>query len=47
MPRKNKVLRIGDPAPLFTLPSHQQRDVSLASQRGKGRVILTFFRGTW
>ncbi|MYC71470.1 MAG: redoxin domain-containing protein [Gemmatimonadetes bacterium] len=47
MPRKNRILSIGDTAPLFTLPAHQQRDVSLASHREKEHVVLTFFRGTW
>ena len=47
MPRKNRVLSIGDTPPLFTLASHQQQDVSLVSYRGKEHVILTFFRGTW
>ena len=47
MPRKSKILNVGDTAPLFTLPSHLQRDVSLASHREKENVVLTFFRGTW
>ena len=46
MPRKNRILSIGDTAPLFTLPAHQQRDLSLASHREKEHVVLTFFRGT-
>ena len=47
MPRANKILNIGDTAPLWTLPSHERREVSLASYRGVQRVVLTFFRGTW
>lgn len=47
MPRKNRVLSIGDIAPLFTLSSHQRQDVSLVSYRDKEHIILTFFRGTW
>lgn len=47
MPRKNKILNIGDVAPLFTLPSHQRREISLATYQGTHHVILTFFRGTW
>ena len=47
MPRKSSVLSVGDTAPLFTLPSHQQQNVSLASHREKENVVLTFFRGTW
>lgn len=47
MPRKNKILDIGESAPLWTLPSHERQAVSLESYRGKHRVVLTFFRGTW
>ncbi|RKU33453.1 hypothetical protein C6496_21830 [Candidatus Poribacteria bacterium] len=47
MPRKNKILNIGDTAPLFTLPSHQRVEVSLETYRGTQNVVLTFFRGTW
>ena len=47
MPRKNKILNIGDTAPLFSLPSHRRQAVSLASYRDEQHVILTFFRGTW
>ena len=47
MPRKNKILNIGDTAPPFTLPSHQRGEVSLETYHGTQHVILTFFRGTW
>ena len=47
MPRKNKVLNIGDTAPPFTLPSHQRGAVSLETYHGTHHVALTFFRGTW
>ena len=47
MPRKNKVLEIGDPAPLFALRPAQHQEVRLESYQGKQRVILVFFRGTW
>ena len=47
MPRKNKILNIGDTAPLFTLPSHQRGEVSLETYCETQHVILTFFRGTW
>ena len=47
MPRKNKILNIGDTAPLFTLPSHQREEVSLETYRDTQNVVLTFFRGTW
>ena len=47
MPRKNKILNIGDTAPLFSLPSHRRQTASLASYRDEQHVVLTFFRGTW
>ena len=48
MPRKNKILNIGDTAPLFTLPSHQRsRGLPLEVYRDTQHVVLTFFRGTW
>lgn len=47
MPRKNKVLSIGDTAPLFTLPSQQEQEVSLAAYQKKKHVVLIFFRGMW
>ena len=47
MPRKNKILNIGDQAPLFTLPSVQRQTVTLESYLGQQAVILAFFRGTW
>lgn len=47
MPRKNKILNIGDTAPPFTLPSHQRGEVSLGTYRETHHIVLTFFRGTW
>lgn len=47
MPRRNKVLNIGDSAPQFTLRSAHREEVSLESYRDKQHIILTFFRGTW
>ena len=35
-------LKVGDPAPDFTLKAHDARDVSLGELRGK-RVVLGFF----
>lgn len=39
-------LRIGDPAPDFTLPSHLGKDVTLSYLRGKN-VLLAFFPLAW
>lgn len=36
-------LRVGDPAPDFTLPSTSGSDVSLSSYRGRSNVLLAFF----
>jgi peroxiredoxin len=36
-------LKAGDKAPDFTLPSHRDRDVSLADFAGKKNVILVFY----
>ncbi|RKU25525.1 hypothetical protein C6497_15730 [Candidatus Poribacteria bacterium] len=47
MPRKNKILNIGDAAPSFSLPSHRRQAVSLTSYRNNQHIILAFFRGTW
>ncbi|MXV78252.1 redoxin domain-containing protein [Candidatus Poribacteria bacterium] len=47
MPRQNKILNIGDTAPLFSLPSHRRQVVSLESFQGEQHVVLSFFRGTW
>ena len=38
---------IGSPAPEFTLKDQDQKDVSLASFRGKKRVVLIFYPLDW
>ena len=37
------MVRIGDPAPAFTLPSTSGGDVSLSDFRGRSSVLLAFF----
>ncbi len=37
----------GDPAPDFTLPTPDERKVSLEELRRKGPVVLNFYRGAW
>jgi cytochrome oxidase Cu insertion factor (SCO1/SenC/PrrC family) len=36
-------LKVGDVAPDFTLPSNQQKSVTLKDFRGKKNVILAFY----
>lgn len=42
MATETATLKVGDPAPDFTLPAHDGRQVSLVSLRGR-RVVLAFF----
>ena len=39
---ETKTLKVGDPAPDFTLRSHDGREISLATLRGQ-RVVVAFF----
>jgi cytochrome oxidase Cu insertion factor (SCO1/SenC/PrrC family) len=41
------VLRVGEPAPDFTLPDATGAAVSLASLRERAPVVLVFYRGYW
>ena len=41
------VLKAGQKAPDFTLPSHLDRDVTLSSLLGTGPVVLAFFPLSW
>ena len=40
-------LKLGDRAPLFTLPNQKGALVSLEAALAKGPVLLGFHRGTW
>ena len=40
-------LRVGEPAPDFTLPDAAGRPVALADYRGRKPVLLVFYRGYW
>jgi peroxiredoxin len=42
MATETPTLKVGDPAPAFTLRSHDGRDVSLDGLRGRA-VVLAFF----
>ncbi len=43
----NRVARVGQPAPDFTLPEADGRQVSLTELRAHGPVVLSFYRGRW
>jgi len=40
-------VRVGDPAPDFTLPSTSGKSVSLSQFRGKRRVVISFVPAAW
>ena len=42
-----RVARVGQPAPEFTLPNADGTPVSLADLRARGPVVLSFYRGRW
>ena len=41
------VLKVGDPAPDFTLPTHNEGQLNLAWYQGRKNVILAFYPGDW
>lgn len=41
------MLKIGDKAPLFDLPTHQGKSRSLSEYLSEGTALLIFHRGTW
>jgi hypothetical protein len=43
----NRIVKVGQPAPDFTLPDAGGRQVSLADVRAGGPVVLSFYRGRW
>jgi len=47
VPATPTVLRVGEPAPGFTLPDAAGAPVSLASFRERVPVVLVFYRGYW
>ena len=47
VPATPTALRVGEPAPDFTLPDATGRPVSLGDYRGKKAVVLVFYRGSW
>jgi cytochrome oxidase Cu insertion factor (SCO1/SenC/PrrC family) len=47
VPDAPTALRVGAPAPDFTLADAAGRPVSLADYRGRKAVVLVFYRGYW
>lgn len=43
----DRVPKVGDKAPDFTLPNAAGQPVSLAGLLAKGSVVLSFYRGRW
>jgi hypothetical protein len=43
----DRVARVGQPAPDFTLPNAAGAPVSLVELRARGPVVLSFYRGRW
>ena len=40
-------LMVGDTAPDFTLPTHNEGELNLAWYRGRKKVVLAFYPGDW
>lgn len=40
-------IKVGQPAPDFTLQDSDGKNVTLADYRGKKSVVLVFYRGHW
>ena len=47
IPNTPAAVRVGEPAPDFTLPDATGTPVSLAAFRGQTPVVLVFYRGYW
>lgn len=43
----NRIVRVGQPAPTFTLPNAAGEQVSLDGLLARGPVVLSFYRGRW
>lgn len=40
-------VKVGDPAPDFTLEALDGRRITLSDHRGRKNVVLVFYRGHW
>ena len=43
----NRQLQVGDEAPDFTLPTHNEGELNLVWYRGRHNVVLAFYPGDW
>ena len=43
----DRVVKVGQPAPDFTLPNRDGKPVALTALLARGPVVLSFFRGRW
>jgi hypothetical protein len=43
----DRVARVGQAAPPFTLPNAADRPVSMADLLSRGPLVLSFYRGRW
>ncbi len=43
----DRIVKVGQPAPDFTLPNVAGRPVKLDEFRARGPVVLSFYRGRW
>jgi cytochrome oxidase Cu insertion factor (SCO1/SenC/PrrC family) len=43
----DRVVKVGQRAPDFTLPNTDGQPVGLSTLLARGRVVLSFFRGRW
>ena len=43
----DRIVKVGAPAPDFTLPNAAGQPVSLAGLRARGPVVVSFYRGRW
>ena len=47
MADRTQTLKVGDPAPDFTLPSHLGGKITLSDYRGRKNVLLAFYPLAW
>jgi hypothetical protein len=43
----DRVIKVGQPIPEFTLPNARGERVSSADLHSRGPLVLTFYRGVW